>query len=71
MSFYYAKLKGRIKEICGTNEEFSKRMGISLPTISMKLNNKSQWTQPEIYKAVEVLCIDAAEIPAYFFTPTV
>lgn len=71
MSFQYAKLKGRIREICATNEEFAKRMELSLATISLKLNNKSQWTQPEIFKAVDVLGINSSEIPAYFFTPEV
>lgn len=71
MSFHYARLKGRIKEVCNTNEEFAKRMGLSLATISMKLNNKSQWTQPEIFKAVDVLDINSSDIPAYFFTPVV
>ena len=71
LSFQYNKLRGRIKEICITNEEFSKRMGLSMATLSMKLNNKSQWTQPEIFKAVSVLGINADEIPIYFFTPEV
>lgn len=71
MSFQYNKLRGRIKEICKTNEAFAKRMGISLASISQKLNNKSQWTQPEIFKAVDILCINCADIPAYFFTPLV
>ena len=67
MSVYYAKLRGRIKEICNTNEEFAKQMGLSNVTISAKLNNKSQWTQPEIIKAVDVLGIESPDIPAYFF----
>ena len=71
MSFQYNKLRGRIKEICLTNEEFAKRMGLSLAAISNKLNNKSQWTQPEIFKAVAVLMINSSDIPAYFFTPLV
>lgn len=71
VSFQYNKLRGRIKEICGTNEEFAKRMELSVATISMKLNNKSQWTQPEIFKAVSVLSINSSDIPAYFFTPAV
>lgn len=43
-------------------------MGLSMATLSMKLNNKSQWTQPEIFRAVSVLGINAEEIPIYFFT---
>ena len=71
VSFQYNKLRGRIKEMCATNEEFAKRMGLSSAVISLKLNNKSQWTQSEIYKAVEVLQIESADVPAYFFTPEV
>ena len=71
VSFQYNKLRGRIKEMCATNEEFAKRMGLSSAVISLKLNNKSQWTQPEIFKAVSVLNINFADIPAYFFTPEV
>lgn len=71
VSFQYNKLRGRIKEICETNEEFARRMGVSPAALSAKLNNKSQWTQPEIYKAVDVLAIDCADIPSYFFTPEV
>lgn len=71
VSFQYNKLRGRIKEICTTNEEFAKQMGLSSAVISLKLNNKSQWTQSEIYKAVEVLQIDSSDVPAYFFTPEV
>jgi hypothetical protein len=46
-------------------------MELSLATISLKLNNKSQWTQPEIFKAVDVLGINSSDIPIYFFTPEV
>lgn len=68
MSFQYDKLKGRITEICKTNKEFADKMGMTQTTLSLKLNNKTQWTQPEIFKAVDVLMIDSSDIPAYFFT---
>ena len=71
MSFQYNKLRGRIKEICTTNEEFAKRMEFSSATLSAKLNNKSQWTQPEIYKAASILLIEPVDISSYFFTPSV
>jgi hypothetical protein len=71
VSFQYNKLRGRIKEICTTNEEFAKRMEFSAATLSAKLNNKSQWTQPEIYKAASILLIEPIDISSYFFTPSV
>lgn len=71
MEFDYAKLRGRIREVCETQERFSDLMGMSKPTISAKLNNKSEFTQPEIIRAVEVLDLKYDEISSYFFTPNV
>lgn len=71
MEFDYSKLRGRIREICGTQEAFADMMGISKQTMSAKLNNKSEFTQPEIIKAVNVLMLGYDEISPYFFTPLV
>lgn len=71
MAFCYDKLKGRIREICGTDRKFAELMGISRATISAKLNNKSEFTQPEISKAVEILRLEQSEIHLYFFMPEV
>lgn len=69
MAFQYNKLRGRIREICGTNFTFAKLMGLSNATLSAKLNNKSEFSQPEILRAVEILKLDKADIPKYFFYP--
>ena len=71
MSFSYDKLRGKIKEVCGTNSRFADLMSISDATLSAKLNHKSEFTQPEIFKAVEILCLKRSDIPLYFFTPIV
>lgn len=71
MDFDYAKLRGRIREVCETQEHFSDLMGMSKATISAKINNKSEFTQPEIIRAVEVLNLRFDEISSYFFTPLV
>lgn len=71
MSFCYNKLRGKIREVCGTNRKFAEMMNLSSATISAKLNNKSEFSQPEIQKAVEVLSLEQSEIPIYFFTPEV
>lgn len=71
MEFDYAKLRGRIREVCETQERFSDLMGMSKATISAKINNKSEFTQPEIIRAVEVLGLSFDEISSYFFTPSV
>ena len=69
MAFQYDKLRGRIREICGTDLMFAKLIGISNTTLSAKLNNKSEFSQPEILKAVEILKLDKADIPKYYFCP--
>ncbi len=68
MKYDYGKLKGRIVEKCGTRAAFSEMMGLSEKTISMKLNNKTAFKQPEIQKALDVLDLTVEEIQTYFFT---
>ena len=71
MAFNYRKLRGRIREVCGTQEEFAKSINLSTTSISAKLNNKVEWTQQEINKAAEVLNIPDSKVFTYFFTEEV
>lgn len=66
--FRYGKLRGRIKEKCGTQNAFAKDIGLSEVSVSNKLNNNVEWGQEEIEKAVEILNIPPDEIHSYFFT---
>ena len=68
MAYEYNKLIGRIVEVCGARTEFAKRMGFSERTLSLKLNNKVSWKQPEIMKAIHVLGLEETDIQEYFFT---
>lgn len=68
MIFDYSKLKGKIKEQFNNRKDFVKLIGLSLNSLSKKLNNKVPFTSPEIYRIVEVLGIDASEIHVYFYT---
>ncbi|MBE6685748.1 MAG: DUF739 family protein [Ruminococcaceae bacterium] len=63
----YKRLKGRIKEVCGTQKEFSKQMNLSNQSVSKKLNNVVEFTQDEIMDAVKVLSIPGESITDYFF----
>ena len=47
---------------------FAERMGLSERTISLKLNNKVAFKQPEIQKALPILGLTESDIQAYFFT---
>lgn len=68
MSYDYSKLLGRIVEKVGTQGKFAERMGLSERSISLKLNGKLGWKQPEIIKACEILDISLEDIYPYFFT---
>lgn len=64
----YAKLRGRIREVYGTQEAFAKVLGISATSLSSKLNNKTDFTASEILKACEVLNVPVTQAPTYFLS---
>ena len=68
MAFDYSRLKGRIVEVYGTNAAFSKDMGWSERTMSLKMNGKVDWKQDEICKALGLLKLNMCDIQPYFFT---
>lgn len=65
--FDYSKLKGKIKEVCDTREEFCKQTGISNTSLYLKLNNKREFTQREMIKICIVLGIEIVNLKEYFF----
>lgn len=71
MEYNYDKLKGRVKEIFDTQENFANAINISTTSLNYKLNNKKKWTQNEIYNSILVLQIPNNEIINYFFTKKV
>ncbi|MCD8190711.1 MAG: DUF739 family protein [Clostridiales bacterium] len=69
--FDYSKLRGRIKEICGTQDVFAGRIGLGTVSVSQRLNNSLEFSQMEITRALDVLNLTPADIPLYFFTKKV
>lgn len=67
MAFDYSRLRGRIVEKYKNQIEFARRMQWSERTLSLKLNGKVAWKQPEICKAIELLGLKDDDILAYFF----
>ena len=67
----YDKLKGKIKEILGTQGKLAEKLGVDETTISNKLNNNTYFTQKEIIKMCIILNIKFEEIPEYFFNQKV
>ena len=68
MAYDYSKLLGRIIEKFASRGSFATAMGLSERSMSLKLNNQVDFKQSEISKACELLEVDEADIPSYFFT---
>ena len=65
--FDYSKLRGRIKEVFGTENDFAKALGISTVSLSLRLNNKVGFEASEMHKACQLLDIPIKESHLYFF----
>lgn len=63
----YPKLRGRIREKYGRQEDFAAAMSMSPSTLSAKLKGGTEWTRSEIVKACELLDVPLDEAHFYFF----
>lgn len=61
------KLKGKIKEVLGTQSRLADELELDDATISNKLNSNTYFTQKEILKICSILNIQHNEISEYFF----
>ena len=71
MEFDFRLLTAQIIAMYGSRQAFAEKAGITKGTLSMKLNNRSKISMPEIYLWCDLLCIDPKNIGIYFFTPKV
>lgn len=71
MIWEYNMLRGKIREVCETQDNFADKLGIGRVSLSQRLNNKLEFSQGEMFKACEILGIPLKELSAYFFTPKV
>lgn len=67
MGYNYNKLRGAIRESFDNQAEFAKALGMGEATLSLKLNNKSEWTQEEMILAMRTLNKPLDQIGTYFF----
>lgn len=66
-SYKYKKLRGRIVEKYGTQEDFAKAIGISKNAMSRKMTGKAGISQEDIRQWCQILEIQISEIGEYFF----
>lgn len=65
MMFKYAKLKGKIKEVFGSQRAFAEAMEMKPSLLSSKLSNRCGFSQEEMKKAADLLNLKNAEL-VYF-----
>lgn len=67
MAFDYSKLNGKIIEKYGSRQAFAQAFGVSMQTISQKLNNKVRFSSDDMIKTAQLLGFPPEEISSYFF----
>lgn len=63
----YSKLRGKIKEIFGTQTAFAAEIPMNEATLSNKLNNNVEFTQKEMNRTCDLFNEPYSMIPTYFF----
>lgn len=67
--FDFGRLKQRIKDVYGSQDNFADALGITLQSVSNKLNNRSRFNNDEMYEWMELLDIAPVFFADYFMTP--
>lgn len=68
MQYAYRKLRGRIKEVFGTQEAFAEALGLSKNSVSKKLNGKTEFSQSDVERWAKLLNIKRSEYGEFFYT---
>ena len=64
----YSKLRGKIREVLGSEALLAQKLGINAGTLSVKLNGRTGFSQKEIVAVCDILGLDLTEMPDYFFS---
>lgn len=64
----YAKLRGRIIEKYGSQENFCEAVGLSSVSVSKKMNGLTGFSQKDIIKWCELLEIDIKDVGDFFYS---
>ena len=67
MEFNYNKLRGKIREVFGSEARFCDKMPFNRSTLSQKLNGITEFNQSEMLIAMELLGIPTSRCDEYFF----
>lgn len=68
MHYSYKKLRGRIKELYGSQKKFSDKLGISENAVSNKLSQKTEFSQSDVERWAVLLGIRRVDYGEFFYT---
>lgn len=71
MNFDYSKIKGKIRELGLTQNDYAKYIGITEQTLNLRFKNKRPFTQPEMAKTMQLFDEPIENVKYYFFTEKV
>ena len=71
VQYDYSKLRGRIREVLGTEGLFAEKLSRSQNFLTKVFNGESFFSQKDIETGTDVLNIPVQEIGTYFFTKKV
>ena len=66
-TYNYGKLRGKIREVYGSEKAFALDLGTTDTAMSLILNNKAQFRQDQIKRSCTLLKITPTKIGEYFF----
>lgn len=67
MRFNYNLLNNRIAQVCGSQQEFARRLGISFEELQERMCSDLGLFTDDVKKGVEILSIPLDEASQYFF----
>ena len=70
MRFNYNLLNNRIAQVCGSQQEFARRLGISFEELQEKLKCNMFFTSDEINKGIEILSKKKKKAEQFYFLST-
>lgn len=67
MGRYYGRVRGKVKQVFGSMEQFADAWGKSTSIVSKKLNGKIKLTSDDIEEMSKLLGIPMDRVHEYFF----
>ncbi|MDR0305600.1 MAG: DUF739 family protein [Chitinispirillales bacterium] len=63
----YPRLRGKIREVCGTEGIFARELGLTHKTLIQRLAGRTPFSINEVEKATTILGIEKQDVAKYFF----